>query len=135
MARAALIILAIGLPLLSGCGTFADAMAGPADDHLYYRGVRLDLAAAKEGAAIMALDLPFSACADTILAPSIAFRQMTDPRGTKFKPVLHVAAEEMAKTMTTEMVAPMATEMMKAAASMPQSTLPAAPEASPNVQK
>jgi uncharacterized protein YceK len=135
MTRAALLLLAIGSPLFSGCGTFADAMAGPVDDHLYYRGVRMDVAGIKKGLPIMALDLPFSACADTLLAPSIAFHQMTDPPGTKRKSVLHVASEEMAKSMTTDVMMPMAAEMMKADAELrkQQFTPAAAPVASPKV--
>jgi uncharacterized protein YceK len=133
MTRVALILLAIGLALLSGCGTFADSMAGPADDHLYYRGVRLDIAAVKKGVAIMAFDLPFSACADTILVPSIAFHQLTDPPGTKFKSALDVASEEIANKMTTEVMVPMATEMAKAAAQSQESNSAPPPETSPKV--
>ncbi len=62
-----LVILAICSVLLAGCGTFSDFMSGPADDHVFYRGVRLDVAAAKEGGwkTLMAADIPFSAIADT----------------------------------------------------------------------
>src|SRR5262245_56496126 len=51
---------------LSGCGTFSDIMCGPIDDHVYYRGVRLDVEAVKEGGplAILAADIPLSAAAD-----------------------------------------------------------------------
>jgi len=100
---------------------------GPVDEHLYYRGVRIDVAGIKQGLAIMALDLPLSACADTLLVPSIAFHQMTDPPGTQQKSVLHVATEEMAKSVTTDVMMPMAAEMMKASAELQkQQAAPAA---------
>lgn len=115
MARATLLILTIFCPLFSGCGTFADAVAGPVDDHLYYRGVRMDVAGIKNGLPIMALDVPLSACADTCLAPSIAIRQWTDPPGTKHKSVLQVTGEELAKSVATDVVVPVTAEMVKAA--------------------
>lgn len=62
-----------GIPL-GGCGTFSDAMYGPitipvTENPVYYRGVRFDLMAMKEGGAniFMAADIPFSAVADTFL--------------------------------------------------------------------
>jgi uncharacterized protein YceK len=118
MKRAALLLLAMSLSLASGCGTMADALAGPTDDHLYYRGVRMDVAGIKKGLPIMALDMPFSAFADTLMVPAIAFHQMTDPPGTQHKSALHVATDEMAKTMTNEVMVPMAAEMAKATAEM-----------------
>jgi uncharacterized protein YceK len=99
--------------LLSGCGTFADSMMGPADERLYYRGVRMDVEAIKKGTAVMAIDLPLSACADTILIPSIAYHQFTDPPGTKFKPAMQSIGEEMGKAVATEVLVPMAVEMQK----------------------
>jgi uncharacterized protein YceK len=83
MARAALLLLAIGSPLVSGCGTLFDTVGGPDDDHLYYRGVRKDVAGVKNGMATMALDVPFSAVADTLMAPSIAYHQMAASARTK----------------------------------------------------
>jgi uncharacterized protein YceK len=70
-------ILAIWATAIVGCGTFSDAMSGPVDDHVYYRGVRLDLAAIKEGGAktVLAADIPLSALADTVQAPWIAIDQ------------------------------------------------------------
>jgi uncharacterized protein YceK len=70
-------ILAIWATVIAGCGTFSDRLCGPADDHLYYRGVRLDLAAIKEGGAktFLATDIPLSALADTVQAPWIAIDQ------------------------------------------------------------
>ncbi len=115
MTRPTLLILVISLPLLSGCGTFADAMAGPADDHFYYRGVRMDVAGIKNGLPIMALDMPFSACADTLLVPSIAIRQLTDPPGTKHKSVMQATGEELAKSVTTDVIVPVTVEVLKAA--------------------
>jgi uncharacterized protein YceK len=56
---------------LGGCGTFADAMCGPIDDHYFYRGVRLDVMAPLENPINLPLlaDIPFSAAADTLLLP------------------------------------------------------------------
>jgi uncharacterized protein YceK len=70
---------------LSGCGTFSDAMCGPINDHVFYRGVRLDVQAVKEGGpmVLMAADIPFSAVADTlcvpVLLPCLAYRDLTSP--------------------------------------------------------
>ena len=79
--RTALVMLAICSLSLSGCGTFSDAMCGPADNHVFYRGVRLDVEGAKEGGPtiLMAADIPFSAVADTLLAPYLAYHELTDP--------------------------------------------------------
>jgi uncharacterized protein YceK len=129
MRRTVVLLLAVCPLMLGGCGTFFDALAGPVDDHYYYRGVRLDVAAVNDGVPIMALDLPLSALVDTFMIPAIAYEQWTDPPGTQRKPALQVAGEEMAKEMgqsiATELIAPMATEMMKAnAASQQQQTSP-----------
>lgn len=113
MARAVLLLLAIGPPLLSGCGTLGDAIAGPADDHLYYRGVRLDVAAIRGGTPIMALDLPLSACADTLLVPSIAYHQLTDP-APKHKSLLQATGEGLSQSLTNDVIVPATTGMMKA---------------------
>ncbi len=60
-----------------GCGTFADAMSGPLDDHLYYRGVRMDIRCIQDHEdatrALMAIDIPVSAVVDTLLVPYIAY--------------------------------------------------------------
>lgn len=74
MRRILFALIAVGAFGLSGCGTFADAMCGPVDDHVYYRGVRLDVQAAKEGGAKLLLlaDIPLSAVADTLLIPHYA---------------------------------------------------------------
>jgi hypothetical protein len=65
-------------------GTPSDALCGPINDHVFYRGVRLDVAAVKEGGphALMAADIPFSAVADTILVPFVAYHELTDPPRT-----------------------------------------------------
>ena len=80
MLRSPLIILAICSLSLSGCGTFSDMMCGPINDHRFYRGVRLDIEAVKEGGpmVVMAADIPLSAVADTLLAPGIIYQQMMD---------------------------------------------------------
>ena len=67
----AVVVGAATMILLSGCGTFGDMLAGPIDDHVFYRGVRLDVEAAKEGGSnlILLADLPFSAVADSLLVP------------------------------------------------------------------
>jgi uncharacterized protein YceK len=65
----------------AGCGTLSDAMCGPIDDHIFYRGVRLDVAAVKEGGpkTLMAADIPFSALADTALLPYATCLWMVSP--------------------------------------------------------
>lgn len=57
-------------------------MCGPIDDHVFYRGVRLDFQAAKEGGSktLMVADIPFSAVADTVLIPYYARRRPALPR-------------------------------------------------------
>jgi uncharacterized protein YceK len=79
--RSMLVILATCSLSLSGCGTFSDAMCGPIDDHVFYRGVRLDVEAVKEGGpmVLMAADIPFSAVADTLLVPYLVYHELTDP--------------------------------------------------------
>jgi uncharacterized protein YceK len=97
MLRSMLAILAICSLSLSGCGTFSDAMCGPVNDHLFYRGVRMDVAAVKEGGpmTLMAADIPFSAVADTLLVPYLAYQELTDPpRGT-----LESVSEERSKAI------------------------------------
>jgi hypothetical protein len=56
-------------------------MCGPIDNHVFYRGVRLDAQAVKEGGpkVLMAADIPFSAVADTLLVPYFAYHELTDP--------------------------------------------------------
>jgi uncharacterized protein YceK len=68
---------------LAGCGTFSDAMCGPVGpgyDYAYYRGVRFDALAVKEGGpmVLMGADMPLSAIADTVLVPFIAYNQLTN---------------------------------------------------------
>jgi uncharacterized protein YceK len=59
-------------------------MAGPVavsgHDHVFYRGVRLDVEGAKEGGpmVLMAADIPFSAVADTLLVPYLAYHKLAD---------------------------------------------------------
>lgn len=81
MLRTTLVTLATCSLLLNGCGTFSDALCGPINDHVYYRGVRLDLEAANEGGpmVLMVADIPFSAVADTLLVPYLAYRERTNP--------------------------------------------------------
>ena len=81
MLRSMLVILAICSLWLSGCGTFSDAMCGPITDHAFYRGVRFDVEAVKEGGpmALMAGDIPLSAVADTLLVPYLAYHELADP--------------------------------------------------------
>jgi uncharacterized protein YceK len=76
MSRSILALIGAGCLGLTGCGTFSDAMCGPIDNHVYYRGVRLDIEVVKEGGpmALMAADIPFSAVADTLLIPYYARR-------------------------------------------------------------
>jgi uncharacterized protein YceK len=93
--------LAIAAASLSGCGTFSDAMCGPINDHIFYRGVRFDMAMAKQGGGdtLMLADLPLSAVADTALLPfstAIAITaltyQLTHPDLKKDKSEPHEAA-------------------------------------------
>jgi uncharacterized protein YceK len=81
MMRLTLVILALCGIALSGCGTFSDGMYGSIDEHVYYRGVRYDVHAATEGGlfALMAIDTPLSAVADTLLVPAIVYFELTDP--------------------------------------------------------
>ena len=81
MVRAVLALVIASLAVcLGGCGTFADMMCGPVcvdkkEMNFFYRGVRLDLEAAKENdlRALAIADMPFSAVADTALLPYMAF--------------------------------------------------------------
>jgi uncharacterized protein YceK len=74
MSRLIFALIGAGFLGLTGCGTFSDAMCGPIDNHVYYRGVRFDIEAVKEGGTntLMAADIPFSAIADTLLIPYYA---------------------------------------------------------------
>lgn len=76
MPRPIVALLGAGCLCLTGCGTFSDYMCGPIDNHVYYRGVRLDIEAVQEGGpmTLMAADIPFSAVADTLLIPYYARR-------------------------------------------------------------
>lgn len=71
MSRSILALIGAGCLCLTGCGTFSDAICGPIDSHVFYRGVRLDIEAVKEGGkmTLMAADIPFSAVVDTLLIP------------------------------------------------------------------
>jgi uncharacterized protein YceK len=71
MSRSILALIGASCLYLTGCGTFSDAMCGPIDNHVFYRGVRLDIEAIKEGGkmTLLAADIPFSAMADTLLIP------------------------------------------------------------------
>jgi uncharacterized protein YceK len=87
MSRLFFLLLPVLAFALSGCGTFSDSFCGPAGpgyDYVYYRGVRFDALAIKEGGpmVLMAADLPFSAVADTLLVPYLAYNQLTNPRPT-----------------------------------------------------
>lgn len=76
--RTAILIVALCLPACCGCGTFADALCGPGGGGPYYRGVRMDVEAIRQGhplAPLLAADVPLSAAADTALVPYIAHRQ------------------------------------------------------------
>jgi uncharacterized protein YceK len=66
-------LLAAGCVTLTGCGTFSDAICGPANDQAYYRGVSFDLLAAHEGKVFMLVDIPFSFVADSMRAVVIAY--------------------------------------------------------------
>jgi uncharacterized protein YceK len=95
MSRPLTTVLALGSLALGGCGTFSDGVCGPIDDHAYYRGVRLDVAGVKEGGpmTLMAADIPFSAVADTLLVPYIAYQQLTEPPRQNLEQILEGAAE------------------------------------------
>lgn len=76
-----LIFLAMCGLSLSGCGTLSDAICGPFTDQVCYRGVTMDVGAAVAGGpGILAVaDLPFSAVADTVMVPYLAYHKLTDP--------------------------------------------------------
>src|SRR5262249_58555266 len=81
LARLIPVLVSPLLFLLTGCGTFSDAVCGPVGpgyDYAYYRGVRFDALAVKEGGpmVLMAADMPLSAIADTVLVPFIAYNQL-----------------------------------------------------------
>jgi uncharacterized protein YceK len=77
--RTALVTLSICSVLASGCGTFSDAMCGPINDNVFYRGVRFDVLCIKEGLVLMAADIPFSMVADTVLLPYMAYLIWIEP--------------------------------------------------------
>lgn len=79
--RSKLAILSIIGLSFAGCGTFSDAICGPLTDQVYYRGVAFDVGAAMEGgpAVLAAADIPFSAVADTVMVPYLAYHKLTDP--------------------------------------------------------
>lgn len=80
MSRSMLAVLAgCGLSL-AGCGTFSDAICGPLNDQVYYRGVSLDITAAMEGRPLLAADVPLSFVADTALLPVEAYQEWKHPR-------------------------------------------------------
>jgi uncharacterized protein YceK len=87
-------ILACWSVFLVGCGTFSDAFCGPIDDHVFYRGVRFDIAAVKEGGALtlLAADIPLSALADTFWAPVLAYQQFVYPPRPTLKQMLEAQA-------------------------------------------
>lgn len=74
MQRLLLVLAGAGCILLTGCGTFSDAMCGPVTDRVYYRGVQWDLDVVKSGGpnVLFVVDIPFSAVADTFLIPHYA---------------------------------------------------------------
>lgn len=87
MVRVLLLLLAIGSLSLGGCGTFSDQLCGPvapppARNPVYYRGVRFDILAAKEGGWywLAFLDIPFSAIWDTLRVPSLMFEERARAR-------------------------------------------------------
>jgi uncharacterized protein YceK len=77
MARLTSIILMLSCLSMCGCGTLGDAIAGPVDDRVFFRGVRLDICAIKEDPSLfyLAVDIPFSAVADTLLIPRNYYRK------------------------------------------------------------
>lgn len=76
------VILAICCVSFSGCGTLSDRWNPPLTDDVFYRGVQFDVDAVKEGGPkiLMAADIPFSAVADTLLAPFDAYWELIMPR-------------------------------------------------------
>ena len=80
MSRCLLAVLAACSLSLCGCGTLSDAMCGPITDQVYYRGVTMDIGAAKEGRPLFAADIPLSFVADTLLVPTEAYQEWQHPR-------------------------------------------------------
>lgn len=85
MLRCMSVIMAACSLAFSGCGTFSDRMCGPINDQVYYRGVGMDLMAVHEagGLSLLALDIPFSAVADTLSVPFLAYDELTAPSHRK----------------------------------------------------
>ncbi len=79
MSRCLLAVLAACSLSVCGCGTFSDAICGPINDQVYYRGVSMDLAATTEGYPIYAADIPLSFVADTVLLPVGVYQEWTHP--------------------------------------------------------
>jgi uncharacterized protein YceK len=84
MSRRALAIFAMLSPWLCGCGTVYDGVAGPLTDQIYYRGVTFDVGCAIGGNPLAVADLPLSLVADTVMVPSLAYRQRINPRPSTF---------------------------------------------------
>lgn len=99
--RSMQIIPAICALSLCVCGTFSDAVCGPISDHVYYRGVRFDIQAAKEGGPKrrMAADLPLSAVADTLMVPYLAYHELTDPQSRDLPSVTEVGTKTDQRTV------------------------------------
>jgi uncharacterized protein YceK len=72
-------IVAFAIPLLCcGCGTLSDMTCGPGGGGPYYRGVRMDAMAIREGhplTPLLVADVPVSAVADTAMVPYITYEQ------------------------------------------------------------
>jgi uncharacterized protein YceK len=68
MPRRLLALLLSSCLTLTGCGTCADLIGGTYEPEgpFFYRGVLCDV---QSGNAVMLLDMPFSAAADTLLIP------------------------------------------------------------------
>jgi uncharacterized protein YceK len=80
MSRCLLAAIAVCSLSLSGCGTFSDAICGPLNDQVYYRGVSEDISGAAAGYLFYAADITLSFVADTVLLPSEAYQEWKHPR-------------------------------------------------------
>jgi uncharacterized protein YceK len=108
--RAVAVYAVLASCVASGCGTLCDRGAGPcpkARESRIYGGVRTDLAAIAENPtspwnALVVLDLPISAVADTLSLPG----QLSSTRKKTGKPSRSVTTEDLSESQSDESESP-----------------------------